>query len=120
MLAALRQNRIAAVRIMQTAMPVLSLVLFVGGPVNAHSAPTRVRHYTGNGRIATPCFATGDQVGVVFDLPPDQYPLQVTKIGISWADRYAHEGFSVKQGLTSTRAQFQDRRRFTRCRFRRS
>jgi hypothetical protein len=68
-------------------------------PATVRGANTRVRHYTGNGRIATPCYRSGDQVGVVFDLPPDQYPLRITEVGISWANRFAHAGFSVEQGI---------------------
>jgi hypothetical protein len=76
----------------------LALVSLAGGARVARANP-RVQHYSGNNRYATPCFVTGDQVGVVFDLPASEYPLQITRVGIDWDNRYAGEGVMVEKAL---------------------
>jgi hypothetical protein len=55
---------------------------------NAHAQCTELgpfHNYTGSGQTTCPCFAVGEEAGVVLDVPPGDYPIKITKIGIGWA-----------------------------------
>ncbi len=55
----------------------------------AASCPERppLQTFTGAGRITCPCFAAGEQAGVVFTAPEADYPLEVLRVGIAWGSQ---------------------------------
>src|SRR5262245_20133792 len=39
---------------------------------------------TGESRVVCPCFAAGEEAGVVLDAPPGDYPIEILRVGIAW------------------------------------
>jgi hypothetical protein len=40
---------------------------------------------TGESRVTCPCFAAGEEAGVVLEALPEDYPIEVLRVGIAWA-----------------------------------
>ena len=48
------------------------------GPTNSHD---------GIGQVACPCFLAGEQAGVVFDVPAEDYPIEILRVGVGWGSQ---------------------------------
>lgn len=58
-----------------------------------------LQNYSGGGQQVCPCFASGEQAGAVFQLPADQYPIEITRVGIGWGSLYGGTGQSVESAI---------------------
>lgn len=56
-------------------------------------------NYDGAGQVVCPCFAPGEQAGVVLDAPPEHYPLEILRIGIAWGSVFGGNPAQVEQAL---------------------
>jgi hypothetical protein len=41
-------------------------------------------NHQGAGSVGCPCFVPGEQAGATFQLPPSEYPIEITSVGIGW------------------------------------
>jgi hypothetical protein len=44
----------------------------------------KLQNFTGTSRLVCPCFASGEEAGVVLDAPADHYPLEILRVGVAW------------------------------------
>ena len=58
-----------------------------------------LQNHTGVGVATCPCFIAGEEAGVVLDIPADQYPIIITKIGITWASQFGGAGQTIEQAI---------------------
>ncbi len=58
------------------------------GVASAECPEVQVKHYTGTGQVVCPCFVAGEEAGVVFTLPSDQYPIEILRVGIGWGSQF--------------------------------
>ena len=76
--------------------------LVLSCPVPAQSQCPEIgpfQDYDGAGQVACPCFAAGEQAGVVLDVPAGDYPIEILKIGIGWASAYGGQPQSLEQAI---------------------
>ncbi len=57
------------------------------------------QYFGGTNQAACPCFAQGEQAGVVFQLPANVYPIEITRVGIAWGSYFGGSGQSVEQAI---------------------
>lgn len=58
-----------------------------------------LENHTGGGAVACPCFEMGEQAGAVFDLPADEYPIEILKIGVGWGSAAGSQPDSLEQAI---------------------
>ena len=66
-----------------------AVLLCTGLPAAAGECPEEppVQNYTGGGRVACPCFATGELAGAVLQAPAAHFPIEILRVGIGWASQ---------------------------------
>jgi hypothetical protein len=76
-------------------------VLVMAGWAAAQDCPTEPtqQHYTGAGNTACPCFAPGEEAGVVFAVPSEQFPIEVLRIGVGWGSLFGGNPAQIEQAL---------------------
>lgn len=57
------------------------------------------QNYNGGGQVGCPCFITGEQAGVILDVPPGDYPIEILKIGIGWGSIFGGAPQSLEQAI---------------------
>jgi hypothetical protein len=65
----------------------------------AQCAEQQFQNYTGGGQLACPCFVAGEQVGAIFNLPANAYPVQILKVGIGWGSAFGGSGQTLEQAI---------------------
>lgn len=60
------------------------------GPLESNDGP---------GQIACPCFANGEEAGVIFDLPAEDYPVEILRVGIGWASQFGGAGVQTENAI---------------------
>ncbi len=58
-----------------------------------------LQYFTGTNQAACPCFAQGEGAGVVFELPANAYPIEITRVGIAWGSYFGGSGQSVEEAI---------------------
>jgi hypothetical protein len=83
-----------------TAAAAAAVLAFAGGAV-AQDCPTEptLQHYTGAGNTACPCFAPGEQAGVVFAVPAEHFPIEVLRVGVGWGSLFGGNPAQIEQAL---------------------
>lgn len=80
----------------------LFAVVFAATPTISHAQCTQmgpVNNFTGSAQTVCPCFIAGEQAGVVLDVPANEYPIEITKIGIAWASQFGGNPSQIEQAL---------------------
>ena len=54
---------------------------------------------TGAQNLTCPCFAIGEQAGVVFELPADEYPVEILRVGIVWGSQLGGSPQSLESAI---------------------
>jgi len=62
-------------------------------------AEPTLQHFTGGGTFVCPCFATGEEAGVVFAVPADHFPIEVLRVGIGWGSLFGGNPAQIEQAL---------------------
>jgi hypothetical protein len=57
------------------------------------------QYYTGGIQGLCPCFAPGEQAGVVFTLPAAEYPIEIMKVGIAWFSQFGGSGQTLEEAI---------------------
>jgi hypothetical protein len=69
----------------------LILIVMMSGATAAlalcPNEPT-MQNFTGGGSAACPCFASGEEAGVVFQIPEWHYPIEILRVGIGWGSLF--------------------------------
>jgi hypothetical protein len=58
-----------------------------------------LQNYTGGGTVVCPCFAPGEEAGVVLEAPAEHYPIEILRIGIGWGSVYGGTGYTLEQAI---------------------
>ncbi len=98
--AALRALRIPGAPCILPALVVLIAVAQLPSLARAQCAVQGpFQYYSGAGQVGCPCFAAGEQAGVVFTLPAADYPIEITSVGIGWASTYGGSPSQMEQAI---------------------
>jgi hypothetical protein len=76
--------------------------MIIGSGNNAYAQCTEegpLQNFTGTLRVACPCFVPGEQAGSVFNLPANEYPIEILKVGIAWASQFGGAPQSIEQAI---------------------
>jgi len=79
-----------------------ALVLLLAGLASAQAVcPEKgpLRSNDAAGTIACPCFVSGEEAGVVFDIPVEDYPIEVLRIGVAWGSAAGGGGTQVEAAI---------------------
>lgn len=84
-----------------TAFAFVAMVALAVSPRSARAqcAEQLTQNYTGTGAGICPCFAAGEQAGVVLTLPADVYPVEILKVGIAWGSQFGGTGSMVEEAI---------------------
>ena len=55
--------------------------------------------FTGTASVGCPCFAAGEEAGVVLEAPADHYPIEILKVEITWASQFGGSPQSLEQAI---------------------
>lgn len=58
-----------------------------------------LQNYTGGGTVVCPCFASGEQAGVILNAPPEHFPMEILRIGIGWGSFYNANPAQIEQAI---------------------
>jgi hypothetical protein len=58
-----------------------------------------LQNYTGGGTVVCPCFASGEQAGVILNAPPEHFPMEILRIGIGWGSLYNANPAQIEQAI---------------------
>ena len=58
-----------------------------------------LKHYFGPASIVCPCFAAGEEAGIVVDAPADHYPIQILRIGIGWGSQFGGSAQQIEEAI---------------------
>jgi hypothetical protein len=59
----------------------------------------RVDNHLGPPAVPVLAFLSGEQVGAVFDVPADHYPIEILRLGVGWGSQYGGNPPSLEQAL---------------------
>ncbi len=78
----------------------LCLLAAVTVPVNAQ-CPEKpaLQNSTGTTSVACPCFAVGEQAGVVLTAPAADYPIEILRVGIAWGSVFGGAPASLEEAI---------------------
>jgi FlgD Ig-like domain len=65
----------------------------------AQCAEKQFQNYTGGGQLACPCFVANEQVGAIFTLPANDYPVEILKVGIGWGSGFGGSGNTLEEAI---------------------
>jgi hypothetical protein len=82
------------------------LVLLLSG-LSAFSTATQaqcpeeppLQNYVGAGTTSCPCFIPGEEAGVVLDLPADEYPIEILRVGVAWGSQFGGAPATLEQSI---------------------
>lgn len=83
-------------------MRVTTLVLLVvATSAFAGTCPTEppLQNWTGGGSVACPCFVAGEEAGSIFDLPADEFPIEILRIGIGFGSQVGGQPAELEQSI---------------------
>ena len=66
---------------------------------DAQITETGLQYYAGNGMVPYPCLSAGDQIGVMFELHPGEYPVEVTGIDIGYGAMFHTLGSLTQEAI---------------------
>jgi hypothetical protein len=68
---------------------IMFVLMLVALPAQSGTCPSEppFQNFTGAGATTCPCFAVGEQAGVVFDVPAAHYPIEILKVGIGYGSQ---------------------------------
>lgn len=75
---------------MRTPAVALTIVLVAAAAAPARTQcpeEPRLQSFTGGAAVTCPCFAPGEQAGVVLEAPAGDYPIEVLRVGIAWSSQ---------------------------------
>lgn len=79
---------------------VAAFTMFLVAPARSQLClPTQLNNHTGAGTVACPCFVPNEQAGAVFTAPPQDYPIEILKIGIGWGSQFGGSPQSLELGI---------------------
>jgi len=83
-----------------TTLMLLGMVL-VAGFSWAEGCPEEplLQHSTGTGSATCPCFITGEEAGVVFQIPAEHFPIEVLRVGIGWGSVFGGNPQQFEQAI---------------------
>ncbi|MGQ0721143.1 MAG: FlgD immunoglobulin-like domain containing protein [Candidatus Eiseniibacteriota bacterium] len=58
-----------------------------------------LQNYTGGGSVVCPCFAIGEEAGVVLTAPVALYPIEILRVGIGWASQIGGAPQQLEQSI---------------------
>ncbi len=58
-----------------------------------------LRHYTGGGSVACPCFVAGEEAGVVLTAPVGHYPIEILKIRVGWGSVFGGTPAQIENAI---------------------
>jgi hypothetical protein len=58
-----------------------------------------LQNYTGGGQSVCPCFVVGEQAGAVFNVPVNQYPIEILKVGIGWGSQFGGSPQQLEEAI---------------------
>ena len=58
-----------------------------------------LQNYTGTTSVACPCFAIGEQAGVVLTAPAADYPIEILRVGIAWGSVFGGAPASLEDAI---------------------
>ncbi|MFT5287251.1 MAG: hypothetical protein ACI8TQ_003432 [Planctomycetota bacterium] len=62
--------------------------------------PNPLRIYNpGGAQSVCPCFVAGEEAGVVFEAPPEHYPIEILKVTMGWASLFGGAPQSLEQAI---------------------
>lgn len=78
----------------------LVVVGALAAPVVAQ-CPTEppLANWTGGGSVACACFVAGEEAGSVFNLPPEDFPIEITAIGIGYGSQIGGQPQALEQSI---------------------
>jgi hypothetical protein len=59
----------------------------------------RVDNHIGPPAVPLLAFLAGEQVGAVFDVPADDYPIEILRLGVGWGSQFGGNPSSLEQAL---------------------
>ncbi len=60
------------------------------GPINGNDAP---------GQLACPCFVNGEEAGVIFDLPAEDFPIEILRVGVGWGSQLGGAALQTENAI---------------------
>jgi hypothetical protein len=80
----------------------LFLVVAFALPVDAQDVCPEVGpllNHNGGGTVVCPCFVQNEEAGAVFDVPEEEYPIEILRIGIGWGSQFGGAPQSLEQSI---------------------
>jgi hypothetical protein len=59
----------------------------------------RLDNFIGGGRVACPCFVTNEEAGAIFDLPAEEFPIEILRVGIGWGSQLGGQPNSLEDSI---------------------
>lgn len=87
------------IRIRVAAAVVAPLLLAAAGAFAQCPEEPPLLNYNGSGQVVCPCFAAGEQAGVILNAPPEHFPMEILRIGIGWGSVFNGNPAQVEQAL---------------------
>lgn len=86
---------------LMTVLVVMALTV-IGSGDNAYAQCVEegpFQNFTGTLQVACPCFVPGEQAGAVFNLPANEYPIEILKVGIAWGSQLGGAPQTIEQAI---------------------
>lgn len=72
----------------------------LAGTAGAQCPPQgNLQNFTGASSVACPCFVVGEQAAVVLSAPAAHYPIEITKVEITWASQFGGAPDSLESAI---------------------
>jgi hypothetical protein len=81
------------------AAPLLAAVCLVSAVRAQCPEEPRLDSFVGAGRITCPCFVEGEEAGAIFQLPPEEFPIEILRVGIGWGSQFGGTAPSVEDSI---------------------
>ena len=81
--------------------PLVLLALAATGTDAWAQCPTepQLQNHTGGGEAGCTCFVAGEEAGAIFDLPPEDFPIQILKVGFGWGSAVGGQPDSLEEAF---------------------
>jgi hypothetical protein len=58
-----------------------------------------LQNWTGAGQVVCPCFVSGERAGAVLNLPPEDFPIEILRVGIGWSSQFGGGPDVIEQAI---------------------
>ncbi|MCA8981338.1 MAG: hypothetical protein H6831_13915 [Planctomycetes bacterium] len=58
-----------------------------------------IQHWTGGGATSCACFVPGEELGAIFEVPANEYPIEILRVGFGWGSQFGGAPQSLEQAI---------------------